>query len=151
VVDHKPARSTDDERSTLLLMLRYQRESLVRKVDGISDDDARRSPVASGTNLLWLLNHLAHAEILSVEQRFAGAETPLPEPADTVAGAVASYRRAWSTVDARVAAAALDTVAAAVEEPVNLRWILVHLVQETARHAGHADVLAELLDGRTGR
>jgi len=152
VTDRKPDRATADERTTLLLMLRYQRESVVRKVEGVSDADARRSFVPSGTSLLWLVNHLAHAEALWIEQRFAGSRTPLPEPSDTLADAVDSYRRTWAVVDERVQAAPdLDAVAVAFDEPVNLRWILVHLVQETARHAGHADIVAELLDGRTGR
>lgn len=65
----------------------------------------------------------------------------------------AAYRDGWVRVDAIVAGADLDQTCRDVgdETPVNLRWVLVHMLEETARHAGHADVLGELIDGRTGR
>jgi len=67
---------------------------------------------------------------------------------------VDGYRATWARVDAIVVAApSLDELCRDVgaESPVNLRWVLMHLLEETARHAGHADVLRELIDGRTGR
>jgi hypothetical protein len=71
-----------------------------------------------------------------------------------VASAVAAYRATWERVDAVIAAApSLDVTCAdvGVELPVNLRWVVAHLLEETARHAGHADILRELIDGVTGR
>jgi hypothetical protein len=99
------------------------------------------------------------AETLWVCARFADDGTLVPSDAvvagDTVAGAIDAYRSTWTTVDAIVSSAAsLDDVCqgpGAGEPPVNLRWVLAHLVEETARHAGHADILRELLDGSTGR
>lgn len=158
MADQKPPRLAGDERETLQALLQYQRDSLVRKVSGVSEEAARRSPVASGTTLLWLLKHMAHAESLWILRRFAGQDVAIDDdpvsPVETLRSAVATYQQTWPHVDAVVAAApSLDqhcpTVGA--EVPVNLRWVLMHLLEETARHAGHADVLRELIDGATGR
>ena len=71
----------------------------------------------------------------------------------TLQGAVDRYRGTWARVDAVIATSDLDTVCAGVDEDDNpdLRWVLAHLLEETARHAGHADILRELIDGQTGR
>jgi hypothetical protein len=71
----------------------------------------------------------------------------------SLAGAIEVYRATWQRVDDIIAAASLDDLCRAVgdESPVNLRWVLMHLLEETARHAGHADIIRELLDGTTGR
>jgi hypothetical protein len=150
MADLKPPRFDAGDRETLLALLQYQRDSVVRKVEGLSDEAARQRLVPSETTLLWLVEHLAWAEHLWVAHRFAGR--PLPETASgTLADAVAAYRRAWATVDEIVVASDLDDLCRLTDEPVNLRWVLAHLLQETARHAGHADILRELTDGRTGR
>ncbi len=113
--------------------------------------------VDSGTTLLWLIKHLSRAESLWVLHRFAGDDVELPDDTvyseDTVTEAVETYRRTWDLVDAGAAGASLDDLCRNVgdETPVNLRWVLSHLLEETARHAGHADILRELVDGRTGR
>ena len=156
--DQKPTKRTAGERDTLLGMLQYQRESFVRKVGGIDSDAAHRRIVPSGTTLLWLTKHLATAEATWVLRRFAGGDDVVPNDAvvdgDTIAAAIDAYRAMWKRVDDVVGGADLDATCARMEdgEPqVNLRWILAHLVQETARHAGHADILRELIDGSTGR
>ncbi len=156
--DHKPPRLEVGERETLLALLGYQRRSLVGKIEGASEEEARRSPVGSGTSLLWLVKHLARAESTWVLRRFAGSAQLLPSdavvPSDTVASVVADYRATWERVDAVIVAApSLDVACADVgaESPVNLRWVVTHLLEETARHAGHADILRELIDGETGR
>jgi uncharacterized damage-inducible protein DinB len=167
VADRKPPRLRGDERETLLALLQYQRESLVRKVSGLSANDersARQPLVASGTTLLWLVRHVAHAEALWVVHRFAGDDLDMAaaldvdvnDVDDTLAAAVEAYRATWARVDAIVAAApSLDEPCRGLvdddTEPVNLRWVLMHLLEETARHAGHADILRELVDGQTGR
>jgi uncharacterized damage-inducible protein DinB len=160
VADTRPPRLAGGERETLLVALRYQRESLVRKVSGVDEAAARRSPVPSGTSLLWLVKHTAHAERLWIIQRFGGADEPIGTGAlddgDTVEGVVAGYRATWARTEAVVAGVAdLDQPCARAvhgdTRPVNLRWVLTHLVEETARHAGHADILRELIDGDTGR
>ncbi len=153
--DRKPPRLAADERAALTALLDYQRQSFARKVGGADPGGAGASPVASGTSLLWLANHMADAEITWVLRRFAGrpgAGADFP-PADDLAAAVDRYRAVWRAVDPVVAAAGLDDGCPPFDDgpAVNLRWILLHLLEETARHAGHADILRELLDGHTGR
>jgi uncharacterized damage-inducible protein DinB len=160
VVDLRPPWLVADERQTLCALLQYQRESFVRKVEGVGDEAARRRLVPSDTTLLWLTKHLTHAELLWFVHRFAGQDGPMPnnsvQPDDTLEGAVRAYRSSWVRVDAIVAAASLDDLCrnagnAGNASNVNLRWILAHMLEETARHAGHADILRELIDGETGR
>jgi hypothetical protein len=157
VSDHKPPRVAGGERAVLTALLQFQRESLLRKLDGVDEDAARRSAVGSGTTLLWLVKHLAQAELMWVAVRFAGLDTELPDDtvlaADTVESVCAAYRAATARADAIIAAASLDEPGQRVpgDEPLPLRWVVAHLLAETARHAGHADILRELIDGETGR
>jgi Protein of unknown function (DUF664) len=157
VTDRKPPRVVAGERETLLALLQYQRESVVRKVTGVDETAARTPLVDSGTTLLWLTKHLAHAETLWVLRRFAGEDTPLPDmtnpDSETINDAIALYRDTWARTDPILATAPLDAMCADTgsESPVSLRWVLMHLLEETARHAGHADILRELVDGSTGR
>jgi len=157
MTDEKPPRLRGRERETLLALLQYQRDSFVRKIAGVSDDDARRTFVPSGTTLLWLMKHMARAEELWVVHRFAGQDPVNLDDTvgapDSVAGCIDAYRATWARVDAVVSSASLDDACREVgdESIVNLRWVLMHLLEETARHAGHADILRELVDGATGR
>ncbi|MBV9291050.1 MAG: DUF664 domain-containing protein [Frankiales bacterium] len=156
MADRKPPRLCADERETLLELLQFQRESMLRKVEGLSDTDAERRLVESDTTLLWLVQHLAHAERLWVLVRFAGQEPSVVEPPDgdgSLAAAAEHYRQTWTDVGDVIARASLDDVGADDQglEPVNLRWVLAHLLEETARHAGHADILREQIDGQIGR
>jgi len=157
MADTKPPRLEGGERETLQLLLDYQRRSFLAKVADLSDADARRELVPSGTTLLWLLKHLARAEELWIVHRFAGQPMELDDdsvgPDDSVAASVHVYRDTWSRVDAVIGAASLDDPCRNLgnDAPVNLRWVLAHLLEETARHAGHADILRELIDGSTGR
>jgi hypothetical protein len=158
VSDQKPPRLTGDERRTVLALLQYQRDSFVKKVSGVSEEAARQSPVASGTSLLWLMKHMARAESLWLVHRFAGQDDFVDDdrvgPGDTMQSAIVAYRQTWERSDAVVAAApSLSELCRDVgsESEVNLRWVLMHLLEETARHAGHADVLREIVDGETGR
>src|SRR5947207_1253376 len=98
MVDRKPPRMAGGERETLTGLLQFQRESLVRKVTGLDDEAARRRLVGSETTLLWLVNHLAWAEELWLAHRFADQETPLPQPRDSIADAVETYRATWTRV-----------------------------------------------------
>jgi hypothetical protein len=154
--DHQPPRAVG-ERDILHAALQFQRDSLVRKASGVTEEDAGRSPVESATTLRWLIQHACFAERIWVRARFAGEDVSLGSdtvPSDTLTEAIATYRAEWPLIDAIVAAHGLD---AAIDDPsggdlpVTLRWIVVHLVGELARHAGHADILREVLDGDTGR
>ena len=141
-----------------MALLQFQRESLLRKVEGVSDEDAARPMVPTGTSLHWLVKHTRRAEVIWVLLRFAGQPGDFPDdtvgPDDRLADAVEAYRATWADVDAIVDAEpdlerpCVDTGG---QPAANLRWVLMHLLEETARHAGHADILRELLDGETGR
>ncbi|MGV9215001.1 DinB family protein [Micromonospora sp. RB23] len=153
-----------DERAVLEAFLDFHRSMVVRKVRGLSDDEAARRLVPSATTLAGLVKHLALVErnwfpvLLAPEpgdvylrsEEDAVASFTLDER-DTVDGLVEAYERACDRSRAVVARFDLDHV---VPHPqlgeVSVRWILVHLVEETARHAGHADILRELTDGSTG-
>jgi hypothetical protein len=157
VPDRKPPRLEGDERETLRALLQYQRDSIVGKITGVDEDAARQPLVGSGTTLLWLIKHLARAETLWIVRRLAGHDVDVPDdavrPDDSLTSAIVAYRDTWTRVDAIVAVASLDEPCRDVgdQAPVNLRWVLMHLLEETARHAGHADILRELIDGQTGR
>jgi len=167
MADRKPPRLAGGEAQTLRALLQYQRESLASKAEGVDEERARWSPVGSGTSLLWLMRHMAAAEVTWVLHRFAGQDPapPWPEPPDdTLRAATDAYRQGWQRVDAvafaTAAGATADGAGAGLDElcrrpdpgpPVSLRWVLMHLLEETARHAGHADILRELIDGSTGR
>jgi hypothetical protein len=135
---------------------RYHRESFLAKLSGITEEDASSSLVGSGTSLLWLADHMATTQLGWLAGRFLG-EPPRPDPlvSATVAEAVAFCRESWATVDQIIDAHDFDELCAQPvhgdTDPVNLRWVVVHLLEETARHAGHADILRELIDGSIGR
>jgi uncharacterized damage-inducible protein DinB len=158
LVDRKPPRPIADERTTMLALLRFQRESLITKVEDLDDQSATSVVMPSGTTLLWLLQHMAVAETLWIVHRYLGesprGEDPGAAPTGAVNHAVAEYRRAAERTDATLSSAAdLNQLCATTgsESSVSLRWVLAHLLEETARHAGHADILRELTDGATGR
>ncbi|GAA1103429.1 DinB family protein [Nocardiopsis composta] len=152
------------ERETLEAFLDCQRLALERKAGGLSEADARRSLVPSATTPAGLLRHAACIELNWFQHILCGRPPEdlgldLSDPDstfrvgehDTVASLAAEYRRACAESRRAAARFALDD---AVPHPelgrVTLRWILVHMVEETARHAGHADILREQIDGRTG-
>ena len=155
--DLKPPRFASTEKDTLVTFLDYLRDSIVRKVQGVSEEDARRSLVPSGTSLLSLVQHLTMAEVSWFQIRFAGSSAP--EPGDSidedsaVSEHVAHYGRALTRDNEIVASAPSLEVRCAdtVYADVDLRWVLVHMIEETARHAGHADIIREQIDGATGR
>jgi hypothetical protein len=159
MADQKPPRLATDALASLTALLDYQRTSLVGKVEGLTTAQAAWSPVPSGTSLLWLIGHMADAEQSWVVRRFAGLPVEFPGGAtsglsDDLDSTVAAYRATWPIVDGVIAGASHPGErcrADDVEPPVDLLWIVTHLLEETARHAGHADILRELIDGQTGR
>ncbi|MGC0314628.1 DinB family protein [Kitasatospora acidiphila] len=161
-VDAKPPTVDSDEKATLLAFLDYLREGVVAKAQGLEGDLARVAGVPSGTNLLGLVKHLTEAEMYWFDWVFDGAEEEVPDfgmelaAEDTEESVVAGYRAAVVRSNAIVArcgdlgwAAARATGKSGV--PRSMRWILVHMIEETARHAGHADILREQADGAVGR
>jgi uncharacterized damage-inducible protein DinB len=159
--DLRPPEAENGEKATLRTFLDYLREAVIRKAEGLPDAAARTPGVASGSSLTGLLHHLAGVELNWFVWSYEGVgdelwdDTVAAAPTATVAEAVAAYRaairRADAVVDAcddlaRPGARSLRETA-----PPSLRWILVHMIEETARHAGHADILRELQDGAVGR
>jgi len=146
------------EKETLVAFLGYLRTSVDAKLDGLSEEDARRQLVPSGTTLLGLAKHLAFVEVYWAQRRFAGAEVVLHgdgfelEDHDTLQSVRHEYAEAGARTDEIVADCPdLERTLARGRHGLTLRWMLVHLLEETARHAGHVDILRELVDGRTGR
>ncbi|HEX9970295.1 MAG TPA: DinB family protein [Acidimicrobiales bacterium] len=141
-----------DERVLLDRFLDEFRAALVRKVEGVSDDDAARPGVASGTSLLWLVQHMVLVEQNWFQRVLHGTdlERMWPTPEEALAEAMARYTEACAVSREKAAGLGLDHVAAHPERPYTLRWIMLHMIEETARHAGHADILREQLDGTTG-
>lgn len=153
--DRKPPRLHADEKTTILALLQYQRESFVRKLQGVTEADGAATALPSGTSMLWLANHMADAERTWLLHRFHGADpTHDPPHEQTVEAAIDRYRATWTAVENAIASASgLGSLTQPFDEgpPVSLRWVLLHLLEETARHAGHADILRELADGTVGR
>jgi uncharacterized damage-inducible protein DinB len=147
---------------TLSAFLDYLRETVLWKLDGLSDDDARRAMVPSGTSLGGIVKHLAFVERFWFQGVFAGAGVAFPWNEDdpdadwrvdsweTVSGLTEFYREEIARSREISAGVPLSRRAAHPEYGMSLRWILVHMIEETARHAGHADILREMIDGRTG-
>lgn len=161
---------TPGPKSDLTLYLQEARESLLWKLDGLSDYDVRRPLVPTGTNLLGLVKHAS-----GIEADYFGVTfgRPFPEPmpwmaadaepnADMWAGEtetrdeiVGRYRRVWAHADATIEALPLDGLGKvpwwpAGRNEVTLSRVLVHVTTELHRHAGHADIVRELIDGAAG-
>ncbi len=151
--------------------LQSARDAVLWKLDGLTTYDVRRPLVPTGTNLLGLVKHLAGIEFGYFGEVFG---RPVDDPPDwldamddvpnvdlfatadeSVESIVALYQRAWAHADATIAALDLDALGAVGwwhpdRREVSLQQILVHVIAETHRHAGHADLVRELIDGGVG-
>ena len=153
------------EAETLAGFLDYHRATLLWKLEGLDDEQLRRPMVPSGTSLLGLVKHLAYVERSWFQRVWAGQEVSVPwtkedpdadwriEPDETTADVLALYRGECDR--SREIVAAASSLDEAVTHPrwgeqLSRRWILVHMIEETARHVGHADILREQIDGATG-
>ncbi len=159
-----------DAKETLHRYLRMAREALLWKLDGVSEYHARRPLTQSGTNLLGLVKHLAvvelgyfgdtfgrpHGERFPWDGRDEEPNEDMYATADETSDQIiALYRRATAHADATIGALALDDAGTVPwwpddVNPVTLHWILVHMIAETNRHVGHADILREQIDGAVG-
>jgi hypothetical protein len=159
--------STVDERVMLETFLDNYRAETIRKVRGVSEEDARRRLVPSATTLGGILKHLRWVE-LSWFQRVLGQQPPesLPpvpwtdadpdadfrmEEGETVSSLIEEYEAECARSRGRAARHRLDDVGPHHRlGQVSLRWIYLHMIEETARHVGHADILREQIDGSSG-
>jgi hypothetical protein len=155
--DTGPPRTGADERATLLGFLDYLREAIAGKVAGVPEPGVRGAGVPSGTSLLGLVKHLTCVErfYLLGERIDDWAATLRPSPEETVDGLLAAYREVIERANQVIGACPDLTLPAprpaGRSAAASMRWTLVHLIEETGRHAGHADILREQLDGSTGR
>jgi SAM-dependent methyltransferase len=152
-----PPRTGTGEKSTLLGFLDYLREAIAAKAEDAPEPQVRTAGVPSGTSVLGLVKHLTYVErfyFLGEDVR-DWASTMRPGPDETVADVLAGYRAAVEQAN-RVIADYEDLAMPAPRPPrrgpgAPMRWVLVHMIEETGRHAGHADILREQIDGSTGR
>jgi hypothetical protein len=159
-----------DPKAELHVYLQRARDALVWKLDGLSEYDIRRPMTPTGTNLLGLVKHCASVELGYfgfVFGRAADEPTPWTDD-DAEANAdmwakvdesrddiVSLYRRAWAHADATIAALPLDAAGEVPWWPEERRYptlhrVLIHVIAEVQRHAGHADIARELIDGAAG-
>ena len=162
--------TANDPKSVLQRYLQSAREALVWKLEGLSEYDVRRPMTRTGTNLLGLVKHVASVEAGYLGDTFG---RPSPEslpwldedaepnadlwatPEESREGIIDLYHRVWAHSDATIEALDLDAVGQVPWWPeerrqVTLQQILVHITTETHRHAGHADIVRELIDGAVG-
>jgi hypothetical protein len=155
--DARPPQTGAEEKATLLGFLEYLRRAIAAKAEGVPDPQIRTAGVPSGTNLLGLVKHLAYVERFY----FLGEDvddwdaTLRPTSEETIDGVLADYREAVRRAN-HVINACTDLTQPAPKAPrgrsvPSMRWVLVHMIEETGRHAGHADILREQIDGVVGR
>ena len=157
-----------DQKADLRRYLQEARDALLWKLDGLSEYDVRRPMVPTGTNLLGLIKHLANVELGYFGDTFGrpcADKVPWDEsdpnsdmfaaPDESREFITGLYRRAWAHADATIDALALDATGHVPWWPpdrneVTLHRVLIHVIAETCQHAGHADIIRELVDGAVG-
>lgn len=153
-----------DERTMVDGWLDFHRAAVVRKVLGLAEEDARRSLVPSLSTVAGLVKHLLWVERSWFQEIVAGRPVDVPwdeededgefrvTPEETLSGLVAAYELECARSREVSGALGLDDLAARQRrgKDVSLRWVLTHMVEETARHNGHLDILREQLDGVRG-
>ena len=160
----REAPKTGPGKDTLLTLLDNNRAVVLWKLHGLSLEEASRPGVGSGTSLLGLVRHLAFVERWWFDDFFAGNTVDYPwseedpdadfriEEGETIDDVISLYAEAVVRSNELVAEAQMDdlSVGSRGGERFALRWIVAHMIEETARHAGHADIIRELIDGTTG-
>jgi Protein of unknown function (DUF664) len=151
------------EHEILTSLLDFLRATAVNKVSGLTDQQAFSAPVTSSElTPAGVVKHLTGVERFWFSIDFAGADVPWPwsendphgnfplSPGDTLTGIVAEYMTECDRSRSAVQAASLDEMARGEGMTFNLRYALAHMIEETARHCGHLDILRERIDGSAG-
>ncbi len=159
----QPVPLTGDEKTSLHVALQRHRDVVLWKIEGLDDDQLRRQMTPSGTSLLGLVKHLAAVEYGWFCSTFGREMEPMPfdeedpeadlriAPGETTQDIVDFYNRACRAADVVIGEVGIEELGTAwFGDQVSMRWVLIHMVEETARHAGHMDILRELIDGATG-
>ncbi len=154
---------TGTEKESLVASLERHRDVVLWKLEGVDDAQLRQPMTPSGTSMLGLVKHLASVEYGWFCETFDRPADPMhfdPDDPDadwrietdeTVEAIVDYYGRARSAADAAIAEMEVDDLGRAwFGDAVSMRWVLIHMIEETARHAGHLDIMRELIDGATG-
>ena len=154
---------TAGEKDTLHASLQRHRDAVVWKLEGLDDEQLRRPMTPSGTTLLGLVKHLGSVEYGWFVETFGREVEPLwfdpyqdedmrADQGETTEQIVSFYARARAAADRAITELSLDDLGSPSwrNHPVSMRWVLVHMIEETARHAGHMDVVRELIDGAAG-
>jgi len=152
-----------DEKESLLAALERHRDAIVWKLDGLTDDQLRTSLLPSGLTPLGLVKHLGGVEYGWFCATFGREHEPLPfdehdenadltvAPGETTTEVLAFWERARARANEAVGDVDLgDTGTSWFGAEVSMRWVMIHMLEELARHAGHMDVMRELIDGTTG-
>jgi hypothetical protein len=160
--------ANSDTKEELHSYLRGARETLVWKLDGLDEYDIRRPMTPTGTNLLGLVKHSTATHLGYLGEvfgrsgpasgmRYSGDAGPAAEfwatPDESRDDIISAYRDAWGVSDATISDLALDAIGHVPwwgDAPVTLHHVLVHVIADTQRHAGHADIVRELIDGSVG-
>lgn len=154
---------TAGEKESLYVALDRHRDVVLWKLEGLDDEQLRRPMVPSGTSMLGLVKHLGYVEYGWFCETFGREHEPTPAteatpdadmrtaPDESTVDILALYARARAAADRVIDELDLEDLGTAwYGEQVTLRWVLIHMLEETARHAGHLDILRELIDGGTG-
>jgi uncharacterized damage-inducible protein DinB len=153
-----------DEKEVLAGFLDHYRATILAICEGLSDEDLRRTVVPSGTTILGMIKHLAYVERGWFQETIAGDRVEFPfnaddpdadlrvKPEETTEEILDLYRAECDRSRQIMEMVSLDDQAKGKERSAdyNVRWVVVHMIEETARHAGHADIIREQLDGATG-
>ena len=146
-----------DEKTVLLSFLDQYRDTMVFKISGLDEEQARWTPAPTANSLLVLIVHLTGVEMGWSERTILGREIERDRQAEfdelvrstTVERAVAAYIKRGEQTNEIIRAADLDAPCPG-DAGYSVRWVVLHLIEETARHAGHADITRELIDGAVG-
>ncbi|HEX3783398.1 MAG TPA: DinB family protein [Pseudonocardiaceae bacterium] len=153
---------TGGEKESLQVSLDRHRDVVLWKVSGLDDEQLRRPMTPSGTSLIGLVKHLASVEFGWFRTTFGRPSEEIDDtddpdcdmraaPGESTEDILAYYARARVAADATVAELDLADLGISWQgDRVSLRWVLIHMIEETARHVGHLDILRELVDGQTG-
>jgi hypothetical protein len=147
---------TPNELELYLRWLAFLRGAVLHKAEGISDEQSRWRPDGKLLPLLGLVNHLTHVEWRWIDGEMLGHPTGksedeyFPGPQLTIGAAIEAYRKRAAATDVAVRELRHLSTPSRAHDGTDLRFVLIHLINETARHAGHADAVRELLDGTTG-